>query len=151
MSIVLYDLSEKSDTVNNFISKLRNFMAGRNGVDKLTYGLIAVYCIVAAVRVISGLYLPIGIIQYAFLAFIIYRIMSRNLQKRYRENYKFEQFLKAWKPYFEHLKLRFRFIKTHRFRTCRHCGEFLRLKRGRGKRQIICPKCGSELTFYFLF
>ena len=141
--------------MNNFIMKLRNFMSGRNGVDKLTYGLLLIYCIFAAVKVFFRGYPTVwtvmSVVQYLFLGYIIFRIMSRNLQKRYKENYAFEKFLNVCKPYIEHLKLRFQFRKTHRFRTCRHCGEFLRLKKGRGTRNITCPKCRSELKFYFLF
>lgn len=141
--------------MSNFIIKLRNFMAGRNGIDKLTYGLLVIYCLFPAVKIffrgMPVVWTVISVVQYAFLGYIIFRILSRNLQKRYKENFAFEKFLNAWKPYFEHLKLRIQFIKTHRFRKCKYCGEFLRLKKGRGKRTITCPKCQNELKLYFLF
>lgn len=141
--------------MGNFLIKIKNFMAGRNGIDKLTYGLLVVYCFIAAVKIflrpIPWAWIAVSVMQYAFLAYIIFRVLSRNVQKRYRENFKFEQFLSAWKPYAQHLKLRFTYRKTHRFRTCKHCGEFLRLKKGSGKRVITCPKCGAELKFHFLF
>lgn len=135
--------------------KLRNFMSGRNGIDKLSYGLLVVYCVIAAIKVFFKT-IPVGwivlsVVQYAFLGYIIFRMMSRNLQKRYKENCAFERLLNAWKPYFEHLVLRFKFIKTHRFRTCKNCGEFLRLKKGRGTRKLHCPKCSCELKFYIPF
>ncbi len=140
---------------SSFILKLRNFMSGRNGVDKLTAGLLVIYCAVAAIKIFFRgfpiVWIIVSVIQYLFLAYIIFRVFSRNLQKRYRENFKFEQFLNAWKPYFEHLKLRIQYAGTHRFRKCRYCSEFLRLKKGRGKRTVTCPKCGKELKFYFLF
>lgn len=141
--------------LNNFWMKIRNFFSGRNGIDKLTYALLLLYCLIAAVKLFFRGYFYawsiISVLQYLFLAYILFRVLSRNRQKRYEENFKFEQFLKAWKPYFEHTKLRLSQFKTHRFRTCKHCGEFLRLKKGRGKRVVSCPKCGKELTFYFLF
>lgn len=141
--------------MENFILKLRNFMSGRNGVDKLTYGLLVVYGIIAAVRIFfkyySVVFVIISVIQYAFLGYIVFRVLSKNLQKRYSENFAFEKLLNAWKPYFDRLKYRWQFRNTHRFRVCRHCGEFLRLKKGRGLRQINCPKCGNELKFYFIF
>ena len=141
--------------MNNLFIKLRAFMEGRNGIDKLTYGLFIVYGIIAGVKVfLRAFYVPyiiISILQYAFLCYIIYRILSKDLQKRYRENDKFEHFIAVWKPYFEHLKLRLQFIKTHRFRTCKYCGEFLRFKKVRGKKNIKCPHCRNELTFYIIF
>ena len=141
--------------MGNILIKIRNFMAGRNGIDKLTYGLLVIYCLIAAVKVflrtVPWAWIAVSVLQYAFLIYIIYRVFSRNLQKRYRENVKFEQFLSAWKPYFEHVKLRVTYGRTHRFRTCKRCGEFLRLKKGRGKRDVTCPKCGAALRFHFLF
>lgn len=141
--------------MNNLFMKLRSFMAGRNGFDKLTYGLLVIYCIFAAIKVfLRAFYVPyviISILQYAFLCYILYRIMSKNLQKRYRENDKFEHFLAAWKPYIEHMKLRCQFIKTHRFRTCKYCGEFLRFKKVRGIKNIKCPRCQKELKFHIIF
>lgn len=141
--------------MNNLLVKIRSFMAGRNGIDKLTYGLLVIYCIIAAVKVfLRPFYIPyiiVTVLQYAFLCYIIYRVMSRNLQKRYRENDRFEHILVAWKPYVEHMKLRFHFIKTHRFRTCKYCGEFLRLKKVRGTRKIKCPRCQNDLKFHIIF
>lgn len=141
--------------MNNILTKLRNFMFGRNGVDKLTYGLLIIYCIFAGVKIFfrsfPKTYIVMTVIQYAFLGYIIFRVMSRNLQKRYKENFAFEKFLNLLKPHIQHIKLRYKFRKTHCFRTCKHCGEFLRLKKGRGKRKIICPKCKSELKFYIPF
>ncbi|MCD7774749.1 MAG: hypothetical protein LUH40_04100 [Clostridiales bacterium] len=136
--------------MGNFLMRLRNFFSGRNGIDKLNIALIVVYCVVVFIKTITRQYLWIGIIQYALLAYIVFRAMSRNLQKRYNENFKFEQVFKAWQPYFEHTKLRFQFRKNHRFRKCKNCGEFLRLKKGRGKRTVTCPKCGSEQKFHLL-
>lgn len=141
--------------MQNFLLKFRNFMSGRNGVDKLTIGLFVVYGIFAFAKIFLRFF-PIGyivasVLQYSVLVYAFFRVMSKNIQKRYKENFKFEQFLKAWKPYVEHMKLRIQFFKTHRFRTCRGCGEFLRLKKGKHRKQITCPKCGKELTFHFLF
>ena len=141
--------------MQNFLIKLRNFMAGRNGIDKLTTGLVAIYGVLCFIKIFLRYfligYIVISVLQYAVLAFALFRVLSKNLPKRYGENLKFEQFLYAWKPYVEHMKLRVKFFKTHRFRTCKGCGEFLRLTKGKHRKHITCPKCGKELTFHFLF
>lgn len=135
--------------------KIKEFMQGRNGIDKLTYGILALYCILSAVKIffIGNKWgtVIISVLQFAVIGYGVFRVMSKNIQKRYNENFRFEQFLSAWKPYFDHLKLRITYFRTHRFRTCKGCGEFLRLKRTRGKRQIVCPKCGKEHSFFILF
>lgn len=141
--------------MQNFLFKLRNFMAGRNGIDKLTTGLVVIYGALCFIKIFfryfpAG-YIVVSVLQYSVLAYAIFRVLSKNLQKRYSENFRFEQFIYAWKPYVEHTKLRIKFFKTHRFRTCKGCGEFLRLKKGKHRKQITCPVCGKELTFHFLF
>lgn len=141
--------------LGNFVLKFKQFMQGRNGIDKLTYGIFAVYCVLSAVKIffIGNKWgtIIISVLQFAVIGYGAYRILSKNLQKRYNENFKFEQFLLAWKPHIEHLKLRIKYFRTHRFRTCKGCGEFLRLKRKSGKRQLVCPRCGKELSFFILF
>ncbi len=141
--------------MQNIILKLREFMAGRNGIDKLTTGLVIVYSLFAFVKIflkfVPVAYITVTVIQYAVLAYALFRVLSRNIQKRYNENFKFEQMISGWKPYFERTKLRFQYIKTHRFRKCKGCGEFLRFKKGTRKKKTVCPKCGKESTFYFLF
>ncbi len=141
--------------MNSFLQKYQQFMYGRNGFDKLTVGLSILYCLFTAVKSFLRnnltAYIIVSVFQYALLAFTIFRVLSRNLAKRYNENYKFEQFLTVFKPYFSHAKLRLTYIRTHRFRKCKCCGEFLRLKRIRGIRNVTCPKCGKECKFFILF
>ncbi len=130
-------------------------MHNRNGIDKLTVALTIMYCLFTPVKSLLKynlkVYIVLSVLQYSLLAFILYRVFSRNVQKRYKENFKFEMFLEAWKPYFNRMKLRLTYIRTHRFRTCKNCGEFLRLKRVRGKKETACPKCGTNCKFFILF
>ena len=141
--------------MQNFIYKLRQFMQGRTGIDKLTIGLIVIYSVFSFVKIflkfIPVAYIIVTVIQYAILAFALFRVLSRNVQKRYKENFMFEQMISGWMPYIERTKLRIQFIRTHRFRTCKGCGEFLRFRKGARKKKTSCPKCGRESTFYFLF
>lgn len=141
--------------MQNFIFKLRSFMEGRNGVDKLSIGIVVLYSILAFIKIFlrfsNVAYVIVSVLQFALLAYAVFRILSKNLQKRYNENFRFEQVIRRWQPYAEHMKLRVQFIKTHRFRTCKNCGHFLRMKKGKRRKNIVCPKCGKELTFHFLF
>lgn len=141
--------------LGNFIFKLKEFMAGRNGIDKLSYGLLVIYCVFAAVKIFFRNsywgYIIVTVLQYLVLGYIVFRILSRNLEKRYKENLKFEHMISGWMPYFNHMKLRITFFRTHRFRTCRNCGEFLRLKKSRGAREVTCPRCGKISKFHFIF
>ena len=141
--------------MQNFIFKLRSFMEGRNGVDKLSIGIVVLYSILAFIKIFLRFsyvaYIIVAVLQYTLLAYALFRVLSKNLQKRYNENFRFEQIIRRWQPYAEHMKLRIQYIKTHRFRTCKNCGNFLRLKKGKHRKTVVCPRCGKELTFYFLF
>lgn len=130
-------------------------MEGRNGIDKLSYGVLSIYCVFAFVKIFFRNsywgYIIISVLQYLVLGYMIFRILSRNLEKRYKENLKFEKLISGWMPYFNRIKLRITFFRTHRFRTCRNCGEFLRLKKKHGVREVTCPKCGKISKFHFIF
>lgn len=141
--------------MQNLILKIRQLLAGRNGIDKIVIAMLVLYSVLSFVKIFLR-YVPVAyyivtVVQYAFVGYAVFRVMSKNLQKRYNENFKFEQLLLRWKPYTDRLKLRIQFANTHRFRKCKGCGEFLRFKKGKGKRNTVCPRCGKELTFRFLF
>lgn len=141
--------------MQNLILKIRQLMEGRNGIDKISIAMLVLYSLLSFVKIflrfVPLAYYIVTALQYAFICYAVFRVMSKNLQKRYNENFRFEQLLLRWKPYTDRLKLRIQFAGTHRFRKCRSCGEFLRFRKGRGKRNTVCPRCGKELTFRFLF
>lgn len=129
--------------------KFTKFMQGRYGVDslaKFTMGA-ALVCIVLAMFL--GIKWPSlgSVLDTLGLVSIIYtyfRILSRNIQKRYEEN---QKYLDAT------YKLRVRFAKeknlmaqrkTNHIYTCPGCGQKIRIPRGKGKIEIDCPKCHTK-------
>lgn len=141
--------------MTDFIFKLKEFMQDRNGIDKLSYGIFALYMLFSFVKIFFRNsywgYIILSIIQYLVLGYMIFRILSKNREKRYQENQKFEHMISGLMPYCNHMKLRITFFRTHRFRTCRNCGEFLRLKKKRGAREVTCPRCGKISKFRIIF
>lgn len=88
-------------------------MAGRYGGDQLNIALIVLYLILAVIAQITQLWI-IWILEILLLAFCIFRILSRNVERRYRENL---QFLKLWNPvkgWFQTRTIRAK-DKTHRY------------------------------------
>jgi len=126
--------------IRNF---LRNFMIGRYGPDQLNVALILFSLVIAIVSrfVWTGV---IIYLSYLLLILALFRMLSRNITRRRREN---DKFLKFWSPlksrvrmFFSGLKMR----KTHKFFRCPSCKNRLRVPRGKGKLQITCPKCGER-------
>lgn len=137
----------------SFFQRLRNsfsrFMYGRNGADQLGLALIwaailldIVGMLLKKLALLSGI---ISVITTVMVLFALYRVFSRNLEKRRRENARFLE--KIWWP----IKRRFssgrqqRMDKEHKYFTCPGCKTVCRVPVGKGKIVITCPKCRREI------
>ena len=128
------------------------FMYGRNGMDQLNLVLAwgSVGFIVAA-NLISGLsdtMAAVGLVIYYFGMAIwiisLFRMFSKNLEKRRRENC---EWLRLWwklKNSVQGAKKR-RADKNHKYFTCKNCKAVCRVPVGKGKIVITCPRCGSKI------
>ena len=128
--------------IKNFI---RNFMAGRYGPDHLNVAMIVVSLALSLLHAILG-FSPIMYVSYAILALVLYRMFSRNIRQRRKEN---DRFLRYWWPLRTRVRRFPTYIrqrKTHKFFQCPGCRNSLRVPRGKGKLQITCPKCAERFT-----
>lgn len=149
--------------MNNFMQKLYNFMYGRYGFDKLTVFLVLLNLLLNGI----GSFMRNRIAYYVFYAlalavfgFAVYRVLSKNIDRRRREGEWFDRLL-VRTNYTENIRkmrrrlkrqsLKIKFFKTHRFRVCPCCKENLRLSKKRGKREITCPICGNKFKVFILF
>lgn len=128
--------------------KFIKFMEGRYGVDgfaRFTMG-VALVCIVASVFFRNGSTTG-AILNTVGLAAIIYtyfRMLSRNIQKRYAENQKYLSMTAKIRQWFRKEKNMMEQRKTHNIYTCPSCGQKIRIPRGKGKIEIDCPKCHTK-------
>lgn len=125
------------------LNRLRQFMYGRYGSDQLNTALIIAAVALSFVNVFARS-LVIYIIQLVIMAFAVYRMFSRKIQTRLREN---KAFLSVWekiKLFFVRIKNRFKDRKTHVYMKCPTCKAQLRLPRVKGEHGVKCPKCGAE-------
>lgn len=122
---------------------LKRFMMGRYGGDQLSMALLIFSVLLS---VIAGLVrLPLlSVIGYVPLALCIFRMLSRNIQKRSMENYKFSMLVSPVYSWFKRTQRRLTESKTHKFINCPKCKAELRLPKGKGKIIITCPKCKNE-------
>ena len=150
--------------MNSILEKIRAFMYGRNGVDKLSFFTLFSYLIINGIKMffyrIPAAYYVMWAVALVFLFVTVFRVLSKNVEKRRYEAARFEQLLvkinrngfafKCRKK-FNRLVMRISQFRTHRFRTCPQCKEHLRLSKKRGKRNITCPKCGRKFTAFIPF
>lgn len=124
--------------------KLNKFMQGRYGADqfaRFTMG-VALVCIVLALFLrrspIGGLLDTLGL---ATIVYTYFRMLSRNISKRYEENQKYLSMTQKLRMRFSKEKSMMEQRKTHHIYTCPGCGQKIRIPRGKGKIEIECPKC----------
>ena len=121
---------------------MRRFMYGRYGVDQLNiFLLVAAVALILIAMILSRidgsavcalLGMLFTVISYSFLAFYLFRFLSRNLEKRILENRRYL----TWKS---------RILdRQNRYYRCPNCKQTVRVPRGRGKICIKCPKCSEK-------
>ncbi len=115
----------------NCAAKLRRFMTGRYGTDKLNTAILTAGLIVCLVGVfVKGpVSLLFTVVSYGLMIWALCRTFSRNTYKRYQENRKYLMLVDRLKD------------RQHRYFTCPKCRQTVRVPRGKGKLAITCPRC----------
>ena len=129
--------------MNNFKYKLMNFMQGRYGVDDLYKFLIISFIVIWLLNTIlkSSFLYYLGLI---IAVFSIYRMFSRNIFKRQKENMKYLQIKEKVKNKYKLLKRKWNDRNTHIYRKCPNCKSELRLPKKKGKHVCMCPRCKKD-------
>ena len=130
----------KEEKMRYLRERLYRFMQGRYGTDSLNNFLLAIYFGLFLVN----LFIPTLIVSFletVLIVWMFFRILSRNIYKRRRENEKFLNLMKKPKAYFALTKSKRRDRKTHVYRKCPACKSTLRLPRRKGKHTAVCPRC----------
>ena len=137
--------------MQSFWMKLRagaaRFMQGRYGPDHLGLAMIWVSIILNLIGAISGSLAVSGalnLISTAGWACAIWRLLSKNKQKRYAENQRFLLYWAKIKTPVMQAAARFKNRKKYVYFTCPECKMKLRLPRGVGKVTVKCSKCGHS-------
>jgi hypothetical protein len=125
--------------LRNFGAKLsaglRRFMAGRYGTDKLNMWILGagvIICIIYTLIPNTLLKLALWALSYGLMIWAIFRCLSKNTYKRYRENRRFLLLLDRFKD------------REHRYFDCPRCHQSVRVPRKKGKIAITCPKCREK-------
>ena len=117
---------------------LQRFMFGRYGQhDKLNSMLLWAGVIV----VLVSMFLPAGLftwllplVAYVLLGVALWRMLSKNVYKRARENRRYLSLLERLRD------------REHRYFTCPQCKQTVRVPKGKGKIAITCPQCREKFV-----
>ena len=129
-----------------FREKLARFFYGRYGSDQFNMFLLIssmVLLFVAFFLPLIPSYIVRGLSTLLMILAIL-RIMSRNIDKRRRENAVFTKILYAVKSFFIRQFNRIRYIKKYRYRKCPGCKNHLRFPYKKGEHNVRCPRCGKD-------
>ena len=120
-------------------AKLQQFMMGRYGQDDLCRFMN----ILSLVFLVLGMVLIQQLTGFAIALMIIgiFRMFSRNVNKRAQENKAYLRIKNKITGWFSKRVRRIKDRKTHRYFDCPSCKKTLRVPKGKGKISITCPQC----------
>ena len=125
---------------------LMNFMQGRHGADNL--GMFTLLTGLACS--LLGSFTGFGILSLlgtALYFVTIFRMFSKNDEKRIEENRKYIELTSGWKLKSRQFVKRLKNSREYRYFRCPECKQLLRLKRGTGEKEITCARCKHQFRF----
>lgn len=124
-------------------AKLQQFMIGRCGPDQLSHATMWTAIVLWIIYFFTG-WLFLYILVLGLMGITIYRMLSRNIAQRRKENNKFltairpvQRRLSSWRTRMSD--------REHRYFRCPNCKQQMRVPRGKGHIQVTCRNCG--ITF----
>ena len=121
---------------------LRRMMYGRYGGDQLNYVLMGLYLIL---YLLSNVFRSriLSLLSWLCLILAVYRLMSRQIDRRRAENAKFMDAVRPIARWYNARKCR-RHDRDHAYFKCPNCGQDLRAPKGKGKISVTCRNCGAS-------
>ena len=130
----------------NFRYRLMQFMSGRYGTDGLSYMIFGVAVALSVINCFIRSHI-LQLIVYALVVYAIFRMMSRNIEARRRENQAFNK-IKNKLISKRNAYLKRKVDYNHVYKKCPRCHATLRLPRRKGKHTTVCPKCNKKFKVY---
>lgn len=123
--------------------KVAEWLRGRQGPDDLAVFCTNLAIIVVLVNVFAHTSW-LGWVGLALIAYAMFRIQSKNLGARSRENAAFLKALGPARPWVQNPGAAWRELRTYKHARCGSCRQKVRVPRGKGKLRVTCPKCGAK-------
>lgn len=121
-------------------------MQGRYGSDNLSRFLLVVWLIFIILS--SFIRIPyFWVIELAFIVYLYFRMFSRNIPARYKENQVYLKIRNKVIGFFRFLPEKIRSMlpnSPYHIYNCPSCGQKIRIPRGKGNIIVRCPRCSHE-------
>lgn len=130
---------------------IRKFMVGRYGLDDFGKFLLKCYLFLLVIDILFQ-WKILFILEVVFVIFIFYRIFSKDVYKRVKENRHYMEVCGRIRELFRETKKSFQHTKTHVYKKCPKCKTMLKLKlpKTRGIKHTTCPDCHTRFAFLCL-
>lgn len=133
--------------MQNFFLRLRTqlsrFLAGRYGVDALFLPIVMASCVFTLLSNFKGLGV-LRLLGMAFLIYALFRVLSKNFDKRRKELYAYCGFSRKMQTYFRLRKKMYEERRTKKYFKCPNCKTWLSVPKGKGMLKIRCTRCSHE-------
>ena len=123
-----------------FINNYKKFMYGRYGIDELHEFMFKVYLVLFILNIFIKSSL-ISFIELILIIIIFYRLLSKNINARRKEN-----------KWFLNLKNKSKYKDGYIYKKCPKCKKQLKLPipYKKGIKSVICPKCKKKFSMLVL-
>ena len=122
--------------------KFYRFMQGWYGIDQLNSFLMIVCVICFIVNMFIGS-IVLTFIAYGTWLFVIFRMFSKNIYARNRENDKYLNFFSPLSRWLK-LKLMSKQDPSNKYFSCPKCKQMVRVPKGHGTVVVTCPNCQNK-------
>ena len=119
------------------------FMQGRHGPDNLGMFTLIAGLVCSLLASFTGISL-LSLIGFGLYVWTLFRMLSRNHEKRLAENRKYIELTSNWKLKSRQFTKRLKNRRDYKYFKCPNCKVLLRLKRGCGEKDITCVRCGYQ-------
>ena len=131
-------------------NKIRSFMVGRYGIDELYKFLFLLYITIFIINIFFKSQI-LEIINLIIVLYTFYRVLSKNISKRSKENKNYLKIKKVITKPIANIKRKIK-DKDHIYIKCSKCKTTLKLPlpEKRGIKHSKCPKCQKKISFITL-
>lgn len=126
-----------------FKASFANFMSGRHGADQLFRTTVIAGLVMYVLTWITGITL-FSYIGLALYIWSLFRMFSRDREKRAMENLKYLELTKNFRTSLNQAKNRAKNSKEYKYFRCPKCKSYLKLPRGVGEVTVTCGKCKNQ-------
>lgn len=123
--------------------RLMEWLRDRQGPDDLAVFSVNLAIVIVLVNVFARTGW-LGWVGLALVAYAMFRIQSRNLGARARENEAFLRALGPARPWVQNPRAAWAELRAYKHVRCSSCRQRVRVPRGKGRLRVTCPRCKTK-------